>query len=97
MTDPSGAVIPRATVTATNVITNVQMTRTTDERGNFAMSPLPAGTYRVEVNSPGFQRLLEEGVTVNGTRMAALNLKLNVGSASGTVTVRRCDAGNLEC
>ena len=92
VTDPSGAVIPRATVVATNVITNVQMMRTTDERGNFTMSPLPSGTYRVEVNSLGFQRLLEEGVTVNGTQMAALNLKLNVGSVSETVTVSAAPA-----
>jgi hypothetical protein len=90
--DQSGAVIPRATVVATNGMTNVQMTRTTDERGSFTMSPLPAGTYRVEVNSPGFQRLMEEGVTVNGTQLAALSLKLNVGAASETVTVSAAPA-----
>jgi hypothetical protein len=90
--DASGAVIPRATVVAINVVTNVQMTRTTDERGYFTMSPLPAGSYRVEVISPGFQRLQEEGVTVNGTQLASLNLKLNVGTANETVTVTAAPA-----
>jgi hypothetical protein len=85
--DQSGAVIAHATVTATNVVTNMQMTRTTDAQGNFMFSPLAAGQYRVEASSPGFQRLREEGVTVNGVQMAALNLKLPVGTASETVTV----------
>jgi hypothetical protein len=87
VTDATGAVIPNATVTATNTSTGVQMMRTTDPSGAFVLSPLPAGAYRVEVSSPGFQRLLEEGVTVDGARMAALNLKLNVGAANQTVTV----------
>ena len=87
VTDASGAVIPQAAVIATNVATGVQMTRTTDGRGAFSISPLQAGQYRVEASSPGFQRLVEQGVTVNGVRMAALDLKLNVGSATETVTV----------
>ena len=85
--DATGATIPNATVTATNVVTNVQMTRTTDAQGNFLMSSLPAGQYRVEISSPGFQWMVETGVTVNGVQMAALNAKLNVGAANETVTV----------
>ncbi len=85
--DASGATIPNATVIATNTVTNVQMTRTTDGQGNFMMNSLPPGRYRVEASSPGFNRLVEEGVTVNGVQMAALNLKLNVGSVSESVTV----------
>ncbi|MGA1984108.1 MAG: carboxypeptidase regulatory-like domain-containing protein [Acidobacteriaceae bacterium] len=87
LTDPTGAVIANATVSATNVATNSVVTRTTNARGEFAIGPLPAGQYRVEVNSPGFQRLIEDGVTVNGAQTAALNLRLNVGSTSETVTV----------
>jgi hypothetical protein len=85
--DPSGAVISGATVTATNIVTNVQMTRVTDGRGNFTISPLQTGQYRIEVSARGFQRLMEEGVAVNGVQMAGLNLKLPVGSATETVTV----------
>jgi hypothetical protein len=85
--DPTGAAIPNATVTATNVVTNVQTTRTTDAQGNFMMSSLPTGQYRVEISSQGFQRLTETGVTVNGVQMASVNAKLNIGAATQTVTV----------
>ena len=74
-------------MTATNIVTNVQMTRVTDVRGNFTISPLPPGQYRVEANARGFQRLVEEGVTVSGVQMAGLKLKLPVGAANETVTV----------
>jgi len=87
LTDPSGAVISNATVRATNIDTGAQTARTTDGRGNFTIGPLAAGTYNVEVSSPGFQRLLQENVRVDGVRMAGLNLKLNVGTATETVTV----------
>ncbi len=87
VTDPTGAAIPNATITATNVVTNVRLTRTTDSQGRFTFGPLTTGQYRVEASALGFNRLMQEGVTVNGVKMAALNLRLNVGSASETVTV----------
>ena len=85
--DQSGATVPNATITATNMVTNVQARGTTDGRGNFAFSSLPAGQYRVEVSSPGFQKLVEEGVNVNGSQVATLPVTLRVGSVSETVTV----------
>jgi len=85
--DQSGATVSKATVTATNVVTNTQVSRTTDSQGNFAFSSLPAGRYRVEVSSPGFQKLVEEGVNVNGSQVATLPVMLRVGSVSETVTV----------
>jgi hypothetical protein len=85
--DRSGAIIPNATVTAINVATNARVTRMSGALGEFTISPLPVGQYRVEVSAPGFQRLVEQGVTVDGRQMAALNLRLPIGSASATVTV----------
>jgi hypothetical protein len=85
--DQTGAVIPNATVTAINVATNARVTRMSGGLGEFTISPLPVGQYRVEVSRPGFQQLVEQGVTVDGRQMATLNVRLTVGSSSATVTV----------
>jgi Carboxypeptidase regulatory-like domain len=87
VTDPSGAVVANAQVTATNTDTGVQTTRTTNSAGVYSISPLPVGTYNVEVVARGFQRLLQENVNVSNGSMSGLNLRLNIGSASQTVTV----------
>ncbi len=85
--DQTGAVIPNATVTAINTATNASVTRMSGGLGEFTISPLPIGQYRVEVSRPGFQRVVEQAVTVDGRQMAALNVRLSVGSAAETVTV----------
>src|SRR6266436_4007837 len=57
VTDPTGAVIPQAAVTATNVATGVQTTRVTTGAGLYVLSPLAPGEYTVKVAAGGFQTL----------------------------------------
>lgn len=85
--DPSGAVVTGATVTATNVGTNVQTTRTTTSAGNYNITPLIPGTYTVSVSARGFQGFKQENITVDALATVGLNIKLTVGQASETVTV----------
>jgi hypothetical protein len=87
VTDQTGAAIANAIVVATNTDTGARVTRASDGQGNFTIAPLQPGPYNLEVTSPGFQRLLQENVSVNGVQMAALNLTLRVGSATETITV----------
>jgi hypothetical protein len=87
LTDRSGAVIRNGQITATNTDTGVQASRTTNASGDFAIRPLAAGRYDVEAIAPGFQRLLQQNVTLAATQTVGLNLKLSVGAASQTVTV----------
>jgi hypothetical protein len=86
VTDPSGATVPGSTVVATNTATGARETRSTDRNGRFDIA-LPAGNYTVEVSKPGFQRLVQQGVYVNGQQIANLNLPLQVGAESTTVEV----------
>src|SRR5665811_1990181 len=65
VSDPSGAVIPGASVTATNVGTQVKTTRPTTESGYYTISALPAGEHTVEVSSGGFQTTIQEHVIVD--------------------------------
>ena len=85
--DPTGALVPRAKVTATNTDDGVQTSRVTDNSGTYSISPLPPGPYNVEIQAKGFQRMLQENVHVKPGQTVGLNLKLTVGAAAQTLTV----------
>ncbi len=87
VSDPSGAAVPGAAVTATNVATNVSTIRTTTGSGYYVLSPLPAGEYRVTVKATGFEMLSQEHVTVDALAQVGLNLTVKVGSAAQEMTV----------
>jgi hypothetical protein len=87
ITDPNGAAVAKAQVTATNTETGVAVTHTTDNKGLYSISPLAVGTYNVEVTAKGFQRLLQENIEVDNSSMYGLNLKLTVGGENTTITV----------
>src|SRR5262245_18718984 len=54
--DPQRAGIPGATVTVANVATNITRTVVTDGEGNYVVTPLDPGKYRVTAEVPGFQK-----------------------------------------
>ena len=87
VTDPSGAAIAKATVTATNTDTGVQRSTLTSGAGTYTLQPLQPGPYNVEVTAKGFERLLQENVTVDNASVLGLPLKLTVGGENTTVTV----------
>jgi hypothetical protein len=87
VTDPSGATVNGASVTALNVATGVQTTRQTTGAGFYVISPLPAGQYTVTVKAAGFQTLTQTNVAVDALATVGLNLKLQIGSASQSITV----------
>jgi Carboxypeptidase regulatory-like domain/Putative zinc-finger len=87
ITDPSGAAVPKAEVIATNTDTGVQTAKLTSSAGTYLISSLQPGPYNVEVVAKGFQRLLQENVTVDNASVLGLPLKLTVGNTTATVTV----------
>ncbi len=87
VTDNTGSVIPGATVTASNVETGAEASAQTGPAGNFNLNFLRAGTYIVTVESAGFQRLQRDNVTVRTTESVRLDLTLQVGMVTETVTV----------
>jgi Carboxypeptidase regulatory-like domain len=87
ITDPGGAVVPGATVTATNVATNLATTRQTNDAGLFVIKPLPPGEYKVTVSLTGFLTLIQDKVMVDALSTVTLNLGLKVGDVKETVTV----------
>ena len=82
VTDPSGATLPQATVTITNVATGVSQTLQTSEQGSFVQPYLGPGQYTVTVEKQGFQRNVTSGVNVEVQRTADLNIMMSVGEVS---------------
>ncbi len=88
VTDPTGAVVPNATVTITNTDTNVvARTVKTDAGGNYSAPLLPVGHYSLTVEAPGFQKYVQTGIIVNVNDRLTFSPKLTVGSSQQEVTV----------
>jgi TonB family protein len=84
--DFSGAVIPDATVVATNLDTHTRDMTTADQAGDYAFRSLPAGRYVVEVNGRGFAPSRKEILLTAGGAQQ-VDMTLNLGSVSETVTI----------
>lgn len=87
VTDPSGAIVPGASITATNTATGTKTGTVTTDTGFFAIPLLLPGTYTVTVAATGFETLRQEHVIVDALATVTLNPKLNLGAASESVTV----------
>ena len=86
--DPNGAVIPGASVKATNTDTGTELKTTTNNEGVFRFNLIPSGNYKLEITAPGFQTVVQNGIVVVAGRDSSLNIvKLTVGEASTTVEV----------
>ncbi len=87
VTDPSGAVVPGATVKAVNVATNVEIQAQTTSAGVYRMPYLPPGTYRLTVSAPGFKTAVRENVVLSVAQTLTVDFALEVGAVTDTVTV----------
>jgi len=85
--DTSGAVIPNATVVATNGATNLNTETKTTGAGAYNFSNLDPGIYSVTVSAEGFQKLKQENIHVNAMESESFNPVLTVGRADVQVTV----------
>ncbi len=87
VTDNTGAVIPNATVTVTDVAKGTSVTAQTSGDGQYRVQHLIPDTYRVDVDAPGFTRSTSDNVVVYADTSPKVDLKMAVGSTSNTVTV----------
>ena len=85
--DATGSVIPRAKVRVINQLTGAQQASLTNEAGGYRAVSLVPGPYRVEVEADGFQKLVRGPVNLEVGQVMALDLTVELGKATETVTV----------
>lgn len=87
VTDPNGAVIAGATVTATNASTGIVKVSKTAADGAYRFAALPPGTYQIATEAKGFSKEVFKGLELTVGQSAAYDVHLKVGNASETVEV----------
>ncbi|MCA1639113.1 MAG: TonB-dependent receptor [Acidobacteria bacterium] len=87
VTDAAGAAVPSATITVRNIETGSERQVTSDESGVYRAPLLPLGAYRLTVEAANFKRLVREGVTLTTGQTATVDLSLEAGDVSATVTI----------
>jgi len=85
--DPTGASIPKATIVAHNLATNLDSRTVTTGSGDYTIPYLIPGSYTVSAEAPGFETGLHTGIVLQVGQTSTVNFSLKVGSASETVTV----------
>src|SRR5437867_6578220 len=86
--DPSGAVLPGVTVTATQTDTGIVRTTVTNETGLYVLASLPLGPYRLEATLPGFRTFVQTGIVLQVNSSPVINATLEVGQVAQTVEVQ---------
>jgi hypothetical protein len=85
--DPAGAVIPGATVRATNTEKGIERTVTTNEKGDYVITQLPAQTYSISISMSGFQTQTHDRFVLQVSQEARLDATLSVGELTTDIVV----------
>ncbi len=91
--DPSGAVVPGATVTAKNSATNISKTVTTNDSGEYTIIGLPPGDYEVSAEAATFKKTKISPVKLTIGQSAQLEIKLEIGGQDAVVNI---DGGSVQ-
>ncbi|MEW5975667.1 MAG: TonB-dependent receptor [Acidobacteriota bacterium] len=87
VTDPTGALVANALVTARNRATNIGYSSSTGASGYYLFASLPVGAYDLSVESQGFKKAIQEEVVLQVGQKARLDFSLEVGEVTQSVTV----------
>jgi outer membrane receptor protein involved in Fe transport len=85
--DPSGAIVQAASVTAKQTETGLTRAAVTDRQGEYVLVELPIGHYQLEVHAQGFQKYLQQGISLDVNETATVSIHLKLGAESQQVEV----------
>ncbi len=92
VTDPSGASVPRAAITVTNIQTGVVRHETSNSGGNFVVTNLPVGNYRLSAEAPGFKKFEATQIRLDVNDRLTIPARLEIGGSTETVSVNESGA-----
>ncbi len=87
VTDPSGAGIPNARVTVTNMATNVAVTTRTNQSGLYTAKEMPVGVYKITAEATGFKTKEDTNLPLNAGAVQRIDVKMEIGQATTVVEV----------
>ncbi|HEV2732712.1 MAG TPA: carboxypeptidase regulatory-like domain-containing protein, partial [Terriglobales bacterium] len=87
ITDPSGAAIPNAKVSVTNMGTNLSVSTTTNSSGTYIVKELPVGTYKITAEAQGFKTRTDSNLALNAGVIQRVDLHMEMGQAREVVEV----------
>ena len=87
VTDPDGAVVPGVEITVTNTDTNRERIAFTNDSGNYSITSLPVGPYRIRASRNDFQTFTIEDITLHVDDLRRENITLQIGSPTEVVNV----------
>jgi outer membrane receptor protein involved in Fe transport len=87
ITDPSGASIANAKVSAVNLATNLSVTATTNATGLYSLKELPPGTYKITAEASGFRTSTNADVALNAGTIARVDFRMQLGQTREIVEV----------
>jgi len=96
VTDSAGGLVPDAKVTLTNTETGKTQESTSSSEGFYRLSGLPPGKYNLAVEKAGYKQKVFDNVAVNAEAVQGLDIALEPGEVSATVTVTQETAPTLE-
>src|SRR5712692_11623001 len=86
--DPTGAAVPEASITVTEVQTNISRTVSSSERGEYAVTPLTPGIYQVKITRNGFRTVIRSGIELLVGQVAEVDITLALGDKIGRASCR---------
>jgi hypothetical protein len=92
VTDPSGAAVPGAIVTVTNIDTNLTQSTKTNSIGVYLIKPLPIGNYTLAIDAAGFARYVQKGIVLTVDQAATQDVRLKVGAGKAETISVTADA-----
>jgi len=87
ITDASQAAVPNARIIAIEATRNIRQTATSDEAGHYVLTNLPPGTYSISAEASGFKKYVRDGVVVQVNQDLTLNMTLEIGEVTESITV----------
>src|SRR5207247_6647761 len=87
ITDPAGAGVPDASITATNAQTGETRRVTTNATGTYVLYPLPVGDYTLEARKEGFKAVTRSGIRIDVNAAPTVDLTIEIGSVTERINV----------